>query len=242
MSTDNVGYKTLGGADGYYNGVSYLDQICEAYGKGKGAIGARSVNIADINRATGYNPEKTGNNEIYGNGTMYQYLNQVEISWDEASNTFSFKGDNGAVATATYKHWILNDETKKVERFDEKNNGQKIESNYYTYFPTTLTTNDAESGAGLSKESDAYKLLFRNSDNSANAEYWLADSFTRAITGYFVWGVRAIKDGEVQKGGYFLFSSDGIELAGINKGVRAVVRISSSANLEPNASGIMEIV
>lgn len=103
-----------------------------------------------------------------------------------------------------------------------------------------MSASSSDAHIGLREESEAYKLLFGT--NEKQAEYWLADSFVRAITGYFAWGLRGICEGEVQKIYYFAYSSDAEEEAGKSAGVRAVVRISSHANIQPNQSGIMEII
>ena len=55
------------------NGVEELNKICAIYGTGEGAIGARSVNVDDVNWITGYNPNNTGKKDQNktGSGTKY---------------------------------------------------------------------------------------------------------------------------------------------------------------------------
>ena len=55
-------YFKLKGRTGYSNAESELNRICGFYGKGKYAEGARSINVDDINKITGYDPEHTGVN------------------------------------------------------------------------------------------------------------------------------------------------------------------------------------
>ena len=67
MSSDPVKNDfRLSGMDGYLHGVERLDEVCEKYGKGTGAKSARSLRVEDINKITGYVPEKVlyrkGNN------------------------------------------------------------------------------------------------------------------------------------------------------------------------------------
>ena len=43
-----------GGQEVYANGINELNTICKVYGNGKGALGARSITIEDVDRVTGY--------------------------------------------------------------------------------------------------------------------------------------------------------------------------------------------
>ena len=79
MSSKPVTAVTLYGKDGYLNGVDKLDEACAEYGKGEGAECARSLRVEDINRISGYNPEKTGDGKRYGSGTIGEYGNKVKF-------------------------------------------------------------------------------------------------------------------------------------------------------------------
>ncbi len=48
----------LTGSEGYLKGVEKLDAECKKYGSGAGAEKARSLRVEDINKITGYVPEK----------------------------------------------------------------------------------------------------------------------------------------------------------------------------------------
>lgn len=63
----------------YQYGVDEIKNICQIYGKGKKALYARSIEIEDINRLTGYNPLKTGDGTVYGQGTEYEYMQTVTV-------------------------------------------------------------------------------------------------------------------------------------------------------------------
>lgn len=122
MSTEDIGTKEIKGVNGYFNGINVLNDMCAVYGFGKGANGARSVNVNDINRVTGYSPEKTGNGEVYGKGQMYQYMNEVEINYDTNQKKFTMNGTNGVDANISYI-FMLNSETNKLEEFKVADSG-----------------------------------------------------------------------------------------------------------------------
>ena len=47
------------------NGVEEIENVCKLYGRGKYAIGSRSITIDDINKITGYNPNNIGKYDRY---------------------------------------------------------------------------------------------------------------------------------------------------------------------------------
>ena len=70
--------------DNYKNSIAMLNEKCEKYGKGKGATGARSINIDDIFKVLGYTPGKNDG----GNGCTITYY------WD-GSNKPYYECSNG---------------------------------------------------------------------------------------------------------------------------------------------------
>ena len=68
ITTDrNVTTVTLSGQEGYVNGIATLNVTAEAYTDGNFAEGkARTIDVEDVNRVTGYDP----NVAKYNDGTM----------------------------------------------------------------------------------------------------------------------------------------------------------------------------
>ena len=98
-----------------------------------------------------------------------------------------------------------------------------VKNTSYEYYPNTLTTNDSETTVGIETTSVVYKLLFRNSTNTENCNYWLASSYVNTDAGSSGFGLRVINsDGKV----YYLnlWNSDGVE-HNSTMGVRAVVQV-----------------
>lgn len=71
---------SLYGANGYLYGVDEINNICKIYGYGKGASSARSIEIEDVNKITGYDPLNTGDGEIFRKGTRYEYNNKITVT------------------------------------------------------------------------------------------------------------------------------------------------------------------
>ena len=67
IAASNLKSLYLEGKEGYINSENILNDIGAIYGKGKGAVGGRSVNIGDIDKFSSYDPYKYDNGYIkYG--------------------------------------------------------------------------------------------------------------------------------------------------------------------------------
>lgn len=81
----------LKGRTGYQNAETELNKVASLYGYGTHAIRARSVNVNDINKITGYNPnaegiknptaEEIASGNKYGKDQLDEYDNEVTYSW-----------------------------------------------------------------------------------------------------------------------------------------------------------------
>ena len=208
MSTVDVGKLTLSGKDGYNNGISQLNAMCAPYGRN-----ARSIKVEDINRVTGYDPTNQGDGTVHGAGQFYEYGNKVTYTASGSSAT------NGKTYTGSisYEH----PDGRKIGT--DNVTSITVESTAYYYYPYSLTTSSSTTGEckGIATDSSAYKLLFRNADDSANCSYWLESSYVRAHSNSSGFGLRI-----VNLGGsviiYDLWNSGG-STHGPSLGVRAVV-------------------
>ena len=92
-TTGNANF-TLRGIAGYNYGESELDKVCSVFGSGYGATGARSVDVDDINKITGYNPNNVGKYDPeqstigtkFRKGESHEYGNKTTYSWTATSN------------------------------------------------------------------------------------------------------------------------------------------------------------
>lgn len=230
VSSRNLGANyTLGGKDGYNNGVTRLNEQCEPFSHGEYGAGARSITVEDINKITGYNPEKTGNGDPYGKGQTDQYGNEVTYTLN-AEGKVAYSSDTKSADTSVYT---------KFEHVDGRILGQEgvdsitVKSTYYWYYPNTLTTSSSGETKGIETSSPAYDMLFNNT-SYGNGSYWLASPYEYASTGYVNCGLRHVNGGGV--GSDFLwFSSKGPD-SGSRCGVRAVFSLKSDIQLTPETT------
>lgn len=159
MSTVDVGNLPLGGMngtgslypDGYINGIEKLNEMCASYGKN-----ARSITVEDINRVTGYTPKHQTISITSEN--KYYYDNDTANQSPTATGTEAAYAGTHGLATALG----ITDGRPVTEKA------------YYYYYPNTLSDSGTTATVGIETTSKAYKLLFRNADDSGYCDYWLA--------------------------------------------------------------------
>ena len=191
-TTENKSFY-LQGIAGYQYGPDELDKICGVYGEGYGARKARSIDVEDVNKITGYNPnnegvydpESTGTGTKFGSGLIFEYGNEITYKWNATANTVDLIGSNGETDSGTdsnYGTYGFNwyDEQAKRWKTLKQNVGTeqdivKLKNSYYFYDPYSLTGESSTEREGISTDSDEYKTLFTNKAGT-NVSYWLASS------------------------------------------------------------------
>lgn len=217
-------YYYLRGQVGYVNGQSELDAISSLYGQGNGVSGARSITVEDINKITGYDPEK----EKFGEGLVREYGNKVTYTKNEETGYIEYSGSNGTTGTSTYTTFTYYDEESGEWKTLESGESVILNSSYYSY--TGLTY--------LSSSSTAYEMLLKNSTNSAIQDsykgsisgcyYWLAFPCTYLDSGSAGFGLRNVSNGIVNY--FYSFRSYGTNNSAWN-GVRPVVSLKSDISI-----------
>ncbi len=211
MSTKDIGTLKLEGKAGYNTGVTQLDNMCKPYG-----TNARSIKVEDINRVTGYNPNKTGDGKKFEQGKMWEYGNRV---------TYTSSGSTGTNGQ-TYNGGLYNGKYEHPDGRAIGSNGVTSiteTSTYYYYYPDTLTTSDSGTTVGIAKTTPAYKLLFRNAEDTSNCSYWLASSCVFAANSCSNFGLRFVHSGGIVRS-YTLWDSN-VYASSNSHGVRAVVSL-----------------
>ncbi len=205
----------------WLNAASELDEVCAPYGKGRKATGARSINVEDINKVVGYNPEL---DNLY-DGEIYEYGNEVTYSYN-GTTTPAYVASNGLKGNMEYAHsngfHYYNGTSFEVADLT-KTTGTivKLKHDYYYYYPSGINTFDSESKANAMLFGDNY--------------YWLASRFVGAEAYYANFGIRYVEEGCVDY--YYLWGSHGGSGYG-EYGVRAVVSLTGDINLTgSSASG-----
>ena len=245
----------LRGIAGYNYGEQELDKVCSVFGSGYGATGARSVDVDDINKITGYNPNNVGKYDPeqktagtkYESGSVDEYGNQTTYAWTatanqvswSGSNTKSGTGSNSNYATYGFNWYDIASKTWKNSMQDTTNPADitTLTSTSYYYYPDSLKTSSG-TGEGLSTTSDEYKTLFMNKAGS-KVSYWLASSYVLIISNYAYVGIRLVgADGSVNH--INLYSSRGYVYSD-GYGVRPVVSLKSDIQLGEGTSGSYDL-
>lgn len=164
------------GQTGYEWGEKELNEICKIFGQGKGASGARSITIDDINEATGYNPEIA---HCYDT-EIYEYGN--EVTYTKVNNGVEYQDTlNNNKGIENYPMFRYYDEKNNIWKTLKEGNKQKLKSTAYLYYPNTLTDNVDGETVGIDPSSVEYEMLF--SRTSEGEDYWLASPCIRTHLG-----------------------------------------------------------
>ena len=253
-TTGNVDFY-LRGIAGYNYGEQELNKVCSVFGSGYGATGARSVDVDDINKITGYNPNNVGKYDPeqkttgtkYGAGEAYEYGNQTTYAWTETANQISWSGSNtksGTGSNSNYATYGFNwyDIASKTWKNSMQDTTAPatiatLTSTRYYYYPDSLNTSSG-TGEGLSTASEEYKTLFMNKAES-KVSYWLASSYVNTYSNFAYFGLRYVSSrGSVNSN--TLYSSYGYVYSP-SLGVRPVVSLKSDIQLGEGTSGSYDL-
>lgn len=118
VSEDNVTVHafnkelTLEGAmESYSKGVDTLDKICEVYGRGTGAKGARSIRIEDVNKVTGYDITKNK----YNQKVSFDNEDGNTFIWHDGQKWKCTKSKKTIVLTNSYYWYAITCETNLMQ-------------------------------------------------------------------------------------------------------------------------------
>ncbi len=223
-TNSNQGTVELSGQDGYVNGVSKLNTEGAKFKDTNMAESARSMDVEDINRVTGYNPDVAKYNE--GTNNVSQWDNKVTYTLS-SDGKIHYQGTKYPTTDTTSSYtrftywngsnWIpLENETGK--------NSVTLTHNYYDYYPQTLSTTSSTETT-INGSSKAYTLLFAGTDSDY---YWLSSQYVYANVGVCGFGMRYVGDGFVD--GIGLYASYGYTRSFSNE-VRPVVSLKSNVKV-----------
>lgn len=230
----------LKGKDGYVNGVTELNKICEMYGQGDYAEAARSVNREDINKITGYNPDTA--RYFDGEDVSYQWRNEVTYTIGTEDEYVYGQGTKFPTAMSNpNKHTSFTYYDGTEWKTLKKGESKGIKQNFYYYYPTTLSTNDVGEVIGIAKSSAAYDMLF---SGTLNKNYWLGTSSVSLRIDYVAFSICRVNDGKVTGAnveGEGLYGSYDYPREAYN-GVRPVVYLKSNVELVSVGNNTWDIV
>ena len=254
QTTETVNF-VLQGIAGYNYGEQELNKVCSVFGSGYGATGARSVNIDDLNKITGYNPNNVGKYDPeqniigtkYGKDQPYEYGNQTTYAWTETENQISWSGSNtksGIGSNSKYVTYGFNwyDIASKTWKNSQSTTTPTaiaaFTSTSYDYYPDSLNALSG-TGEGLSTESEEYKTLFMNKMGS-KVGYFLASSCVFSDSSRVIFGMHIVSsNGRVYFNDLYYSYGNVLEL---NRGVRPVVSLKADIELERQEDGSYNII
>ena len=212
----NIDIKyTLQGQNGYTFGLEELNNISGIYGQGKCAKYARSVNIDDINKITGYKDD----NYKKDTDNTFQTGNEVTYTLDEEGKIHYIGNKFPSLdMVGEYSNFIY----YKDGKWKNLQSGESVtmRQSYYNYYPQTLTTTpgSGENINGMAEDigKKVYDLLFLNTNTKF---YWLASQFIDIHDGRAFYGLRRVNN---IIGGYSIYKSDGEETKA-SQGIRPIV-------------------
>ena len=166
MSSKFVKGVELPGDGEYLDGIKKLNDICAKFDKGKGAEkgSARSLQVEDINKITGYNPEKLLNGKKFREGTILEYGN--EVIYTLIDGKIHFKGSNGIEGNGKEETQFFDATRKKLG--ENGLNEITIICNDYRYAVATLSENfQSPTDSSIPQNETRWRNLFQEIRNFA---------------------------------------------------------------------------
>ena len=184
IAPNGASYYYLSGQNGYANGVSELDKISSLYGQGKYAKSARSVNVDDVNKITGYKDDN------YNAGTSN--LDQTTYILN-ADGKVHYQGTKYPTSDTTSSYTSFTYWTGAEWKSLASGESITIKNNYYCYYPQTLT-NTSGSGTTIKNlegevGTNAYNLLFAN---TTSKRYRFGSQCSSTSNGFAAFGLRRV--------------------------------------------------
>lgn len=140
LSTEYIGSLKLYGLEGdgsttnygFLNGIARLNELCAIFGRGTGAVGARSIKVEDIDRLVNYNKN------TYHIDKIDKYNNKMTLSWNIVEEgKIDYISSNGLTGTFSdefnsgFSYIDFNSMTKKTVAIN--NNLPQITNTSYSY-------------------------------------------------------------------------------------------------------------
>lgn len=225
ISEAQIGKFTMNGAIGYLYAEQELNEICKIYGYGTGANTSKKFNYV-----TGDTIEGTTVGTITGSGARSINVDDVNKICGVTQST-ALTSNYGK---APYINSIYYPTTKNSSGKSTSAKSRTDVQTYYYYTASNYLANTTES----------YKMLFRDTANSSNISYWLANScvgsYSNKQSGFFM---RCVLNGSVNGNplgfGYSSYFSD----MPLGYGIRPIVYLKSSIQTNgKNSSGAWNII
>ena len=208
----------------YLSAVDELNAICSIYGKGNGAESAKSLDVDDINKLTGYDPTT-----YEGYGDLWQYR---------------FYNDGGMTMSLQYRKSTDNDTSWTA--WTNMSNG--FNGNFYVPGSAVINNSNRKETEKYTYTNYDYKIedekvvnLIKGVTQSANTQ-WLASYAIEPSEYYCQFNVRYLYNTGVgasrSLGGQPFYNSNGSTYtsSGYARGVRPVVTLNANVTIDTSDS------
>ena len=208
-----------------------INRICEIYGQGKYADGARSVQIDDLDKIIRFGKNTYGINTSIGEKKLNSYNNVVTFYWDGTSKPYYEYEHGETIETGNLSNdhnnkfvWLDGDEWKTSLKSTTATETSKemigtITSTYYNYTGSSYRQRIND---------NTYNLIF------TGGNYWIGSSYAHTFTRYVFWGTRIMED-DVCHAFNLVDSAGGA--ASNSFGLRPVVYLKNDIKLTETTSG-----
>lgn len=184
---DDVPFFKLDGFNGYINAIDELNNISKIYGNGDNAESARSININDLNKLVGYNPDT----ENWEKGNLYEYNNKITINGIE-NGKYEYNAINGLRGTLLTTHdkgfYYIDNKQEKTITISDTQTQVDLKCTKYSYKAQNL----------IDKNSRVYRKFF----DTLARRYWVADSAFSLGTYSGMYGIYYVSNGAVDIDGF----------------------------------------
>ena len=249
ISENNIGVLSLYGRIGYQNAENELNKVAGLYGHGKYATGARSVNVDDINKITGYNPNAVGiknpteeqiaNGNKFDENTLSEYGNEITFRWDGTDKP-AYTSTNGLTGNLSTSH---NDDTDSYKDYKKSFSWFDFNSNIWLKSPYTTTKSYITS---IKNTGYWYKINTLIDNNSKEGElllgknYYLASKYVDCNSSFVTFGIREVSNSTYETDVYSVTGTTVARSYGFEYqsggGIRAVVSLAKDIELEENGT------
>ena len=213
----------LGRETGYLNAEDILNNMCnELYGKGEHAIGARSLNVEDINKLGNYDPKTY---DGYGDIWTYRFPTSGEyMQYKRTKADGTLVTDWTNITNGNYQTFRVPGE-ETISANNRNDTGRSLEDTYYYYTVPDKVTQITSDGKKMSD-------IISNGTGSSYVYQWLASRCVRCVSGYAYFYVHYVSS---------RVNSDALYYSGGNSDgsyyrVRPVVSLESDIQLSGNSN------
>ena len=174
-TNSNVTTVTLSGQSGYTGGILTLNTEAKKYTNTNYAEGnARTIDVDDINRVTGYDPDVakynsgTYDTDQWDNYVTFTYHGNAYYDLVDYMGT-KYPTTSRSCTQSQFTYW-----TGTQWKTLSSGESTTIKNTYYEYYPQTLSTTSS-TATSINGSSKAYSLLCANT----SSPYWLGSQYVQ---------------------------------------------------------------